>query len=153
LVNASFAGDRIVTHSEINIGIAVSLTEGLLVPVLRGCDGLTLKEISSGSRQIIKRARARQLSESELSGGTFSISNLGMFGVSTFSAVIHPTQAAILAVSSVREAVIAKNGQPVVGRVMHLTLSADHRLLDGAYAAKFMKELKHNLETPASLLI
>ncbi|GAM09597.1 dihydrolipoyllysine-residue acetyltransferase component of pyruvate dehydrogenase complex [Geobacter sp. OR-1] len=153
LVNAAFGGDRIITNSAINIGIAVSLEEGLLVPVLRGCESMSLAEIAVNSDRLIKRARSGQLSESELSGGTFSISNLGMYGVTAFMAVIHPSQGAILAVGGVREAVIAKNGQPVVGRIMTLNLSADHRLLDGAYAARFMKELKHNLENPVKLLL
>lgn len=153
MVNASYAGDRIVMHSGINIGIAVSLAEGLLVPVLRGCEGLMLKEISSRSSRLVERARSGQLSETELTGGTFSISNLGMFGIKEFTAVIHPPQAAILAVGAVRESVTVKNGQPAVGRVMSLTLSADHRLVDGAYAADFMKALRHNLETPVRLLI
>lgn len=152
MVNAVFGGDRIVTHGEINIGIAVSLEEGLLVPVIRGCDRMTLAEIAQTSERLIRRARSGQLSESELSGGTFSISNLGMYGVTTFSAVIHPSQGAILAVGALREAVVAKNGQPAVSRVMNLNLSADHRLLDGAYAARFLKELKHILENPVRLL-
>lgn len=153
MVNASFAGDRIILHSDINIGIAVSLPEGLLVPVLRGCEVLSLKEIAVMSRSLIQRARSGKVSEAELSGGTFSISNLGMYGVTSFSAVIHPSQGAILAVGGIRNTVGVKNGQPAVGRTMNLTLSADHRLIDGSYAAEFLGVLKHNLETPVRLLI
>jgi pyruvate dehydrogenase E2 component (dihydrolipoamide acetyltransferase) len=153
MVNASFAGDRIIMPGAINIGIAVSLPEGLLVPVLRGCETLSLKEIAFKSRQLIERARSGQLSETELSGGTFSISNLGMYGVTSFSAVIHPSQGAILAVGGVRQVVGVKNCQPCVCRTMNLTLSADHRLIDGSYAAEFLGELRHNLETPVRLLI
>jgi pyruvate dehydrogenase E2 component (dihydrolipoamide acetyltransferase) len=153
MVNAAFGGDRVIMHSEINIGIAVSLEEGLLVPVLKGCDHMTLAEVALTSERLIKRARSGQLSESELSGGTFSISNLGMYGVNTFSAVIHPSQGAILAVGALRETVIVKNGQPASSRIMNLNLSADHRLLDGAYAARFLKELKHILENPVRLLL
>lgn len=153
LVNAAFGGDRIVMHGEINIGIAVSLEEGLLVPVLRGCEHMALAEIAANSDRLIRRARSGQLSETELSGGTFSISNLGMYGVSSFTAIIHPSQGAILAVGAVRDAATAKNGQPAVVPTMNLTLSADHRLLDGAYTARFLKELKHTLENPVRLLI
>jgi pyruvate dehydrogenase E2 component (dihydrolipoamide acetyltransferase) len=153
MVNASFAGDRIVMHNAINIGIAVSLPEGLLVPVLRGCEELSLKEISVRSRALIQRARNSQMSEAELSGGTFSISNLGMYGITSFSAVIHPSQGAILAVGAVRQTVVVNNGQPAIGQAMNLTLSADHRLIDGSYAAKFLSELRHNLEMPVRLLV
>jgi pyruvate dehydrogenase E2 component (dihydrolipoamide acetyltransferase) len=123
------------------------------VPVIRGCDRLTLQEIAIRSRKVAERARAGQLSAEELSGGTFSITNLGMFGVTSFSAVIHPEQGAILAVGAVREAVVVNNGLPAVGRIMNLTLSVDHRLVDGAYAAGFLNDLKHTLENPVKLLL
>ena len=153
LVNASFVAERIVLHQEINIGMAVSLPEGLLVPVLRGCQGLSLKEIAVRSRSLADSARNGRLSEAELAGGTFSVSNLGMFGIQQFAAVIMPPQAAILAVGAVRETVLVKHDQPVVGTAMQLTLSADHRLLDGAYAAAFLQELKNVLENPVKLLL
>lgn len=152
-MNATFAGDRIARHSDVNIGIAVSLPEGLLVPVLRGCEELSLKEIAARTHPLIQRARSGQLSEAELSGGTFSISNLGMYGITSFTAVIHPSQGGILAVGSVRETVVARNGQPAIGRTMNITLSADHRLVDGAYAAEFLAEIRRTLEMPVRLLI
>jgi pyruvate dehydrogenase E2 component (dihydrolipoamide acetyltransferase) len=153
LVNASFAGDRLVINKAINIGMAVSLAEGLLVPVLRGCEGLDLQEIAHHSRRLAERARDGKLSETELAGGTFSISNLGMYGVSGFAAVILPPQAAILAVGAIREIAVVRNGLPVAAKVMTLTLSADHRVLDGSYAAEFLGEMKKMLENPVKLLL
>ena len=153
LVNASFAGDRVVLNKEINIGMAVSLPDGLLVPVLNGCDTLLLREIAVQSRELAERARSGKLNQAALTGGTFTVSNLGMYGVSAFAAVILPPQAAILAVGGVQEQVVVRNGQPAVGRVMKLTLSADHRVLDGAYAAQFLRELKQLLEAPVNLLL
>ncbi|TWJ33396.1 dihydrolipoamide acetyltransferase family protein [Geobacter argillaceus] len=152
-MNASFGGDRIIVNQEINIGVAVSLPDGLLVPVLRGCQGLSLREIAARSRPLFERARSSRLSEAELSGGTFTISNLGMYGVHEFAAVIMPPQAAILAVGGLQDAVLARHGQPMVGKVMKLTISADHRILDGAYAAGFLRELKGLLEHPVKLLL
>ncbi len=152
-MNASFGGDRIIVNQEINIGVAVSLPDGLLMPVLRGCQGLSLREIAARSRPLFEKARAGRLSEAELSGGTFTISNLGMYGVHEFAAVIMPPQAAILAVGGLQDAVLARHGQPVVGKVMKLTISADHRILDGAYAASFLRELKGLLEHPVKLLL
>ena len=105
------------------------------------------------SARLIERARSGQLSEVDLTGGTFSLSNLGMYGVSMFSAIIHPGQGAILAVGGVHETVAVRNGHPDVGQVMTLTLSADHRLIDGVDAARFLCEVRRNLETPVRLLI
>ncbi len=152
-MNASYVGDRILVSEEINIGIAVSLPDGLLVPVLRGCQGLSLKEIAARTRPLIEHARSGRLSDAELAGGTFSVSNLGLFGVEAFAAVILPPQTAILAVGGVMEAVVPRQGNPAVGKLMRLTVSADHRALDGAYAAGFLRELKGILENPVKLLL
>ena len=153
LANASFTEEGTVMHREVNIGIAVALPDGLLVPVLKGCEGLSLKEIAARTPALVARARNGQLSATELLGATFTISNLGMYGVNAFAAVIHPGQAAILAVGTLRECVVARGGTPAIGKVMSLSLSADHRLLDGAYAAQFLGEIKTILETPVRLLI
>lgn len=153
LVNASLAGDSTELHHEINIGIAVALPDGLLVPVLQGCNGLGLKEIAARTPALVARARNGQLSATELLGATFTISNLGMYGINSFAAVIHPGQAAILAVGTMRDCPVAKNGVVTIGKVLTLTLSADHRILDGAYAAEFLREVKTILETPVRLLI
>jgi pyruvate dehydrogenase E2 component (dihydrolipoamide acetyltransferase) len=152
-VNNSFAGDRITVNEEINIGIAVGLEEGLVVPVIKGCQGLSLKEIAARSRELIGRAKEGKVSEAELAGGTFTISNLGMFGVEEFMAVILPPQGAILAVGAVRDEAVVKNGAIKAGRNMRVTLSADHRLIDGAYAAQFLQELQRVLENPVSMLV
>lgn len=153
LVNASFRGDAIELHDAVNIGIAVSLPDGLLVPVIKGCERLSLKDIATQSRVLIQKARNGTISQTEISGGTFSVSNLGMYGIKQFTAVIHPPQAAILAVGAVSDRVTVKNGQPTTTRVMEITLSADHRLVDGAYAAKFLRELQHILENPVKMLL
>jgi pyruvate dehydrogenase E2 component (dihydrolipoamide acetyltransferase) len=151
--NNSFAGDRITVNSGINIGIAVGLEDGLVVPVIKGCGGLSLKEIATRSRELVERAKGGKISEAEISGGTFSISNLGMFGVDAFTAVIQPPQGAILAVGAVRDEAVARNGLISAARIMRITLSADHRLIDGAYAAQFLQELKRVLESPVSMLV
>ena len=151
-VNASFSNDRIITHGAVNIGIAVSLPDGLLVPVIRGCDTLLLREIAAESRRLVAAARSGSLGEAELTGGTFTISNLGMYGITAFTAVILPPQSAILAVGAVRDAVVPRKGLPFIAQVMTLTLSADHRLLDGAYAAEFLGQIRTFLETPVLLL-
>ncbi|HEX9078515.1 MAG TPA: dihydrolipoamide acetyltransferase family protein [Desulfuromonadaceae bacterium] len=152
-LNNSFASEGVVVNGEINIGLAVALEDGLVVPVIRGCDGLSLKEIGERSRGLVERARSGKISEAELAGGTFTISNLGMFGVEEFAAVILPSQGGILATGAVSDEAMVKNGQLVAGRVMRATLSADHRLIDGAYAAQFLGELKKVLENPATMLV
>ena len=153
LANASYTADGIIAHEEINIGIAVSLDDGLLVPVIQGCQGLSLKEIATRSKELAERARGGRISERELSGGTFTISNLGMYGVEEFMAVIHPPQGAILAVGAILDEVMVRDGQVAAGRRMRITLSADHRLLDGAYGATFLQELKRILENPMAMLV
>jgi pyruvate dehydrogenase E2 component (dihydrolipoamide acetyltransferase) len=152
-VNNSFAGDRIMVNSSINIGLAVSLEEGLVVPVINGCEGLSLKEIAVRSRELASRAKEGRISETEISGGTFTVSNLGMYGVDDFMAVIQPPQGAILAVGGVRDEAIVVNGAIAAARTMRVTLSADHRLIDGAYAARYLQELKRVLENPVTMLM
>jgi pyruvate dehydrogenase E2 component (dihydrolipoamide acetyltransferase) len=152
-LNASFANDAIQLHQEINIGVAVGVPDGVMMPVIPGCQQLSLLEISAAGRRLVERARNATLSEQEISGGTFSVSNLGMYGVSQFSAIIYPSQAAVLAVGEVSDAVVARGGVPVCARLMKLTLSADHRIVDGAYAAEFLAELRAILEKPVQLLI
>ncbi|ACM20311.1 pyruvate dehydrogenase complex, E2 protein, dihydrolipoamide acetyltransferase [Geotalea daltonii FRC-32] len=153
LVNASFSQTGIETHDEINIGVAVSLDEGLVMPVIKGCQTLSVREIAARSHEVIDRARNGTIGENELSGGTFSISNMGMLGVEQFSAIIYPPQGAILAVAAALDEAVVRGGQVVPSRIMRMTLSADHRLIDGAYAARFMAELKRVLENPVVLLI
>ena len=152
-LNASFLPRGIQFHSEINISIAVGMPDGVLMPVLPGCQRLSLLEISQGGSKLVERARSGALTEQEMSGGTFSVSNLGMFGVSSFSAIIHPAQTAVLAVGAVIDAPSVRNGVLASAKVMKVTLSADHRVVDGAYAAQFLVELKGVLENPVRLLI
>ena len=152
-LNASFAPGGMRLHDDINIGIAVGVPDGVLVPVVSGCQHLTLLEISKASRALVERARAGSLSEQEMSGGTFSVSNMGMYGVSQFTAIIYPSQAAVLAVGAVADAAVVRAGVPGSAKLMKVTLSADHRLADGAYAAEFLVELKRILENPVRLLV
>lgn len=151
-LNASLRGNQEVIHPEINIGIVVRRDEGLLVPVLRGCGGLSLAAVAERAARLIDRARHGQLSDTELSGGTFAISNLGMYRVHSFVALILPPMAAVLAVGAVRDGVVVEAGRPVVARLMSLTLSADHRLVDGAYAAEFLQRVSDLLEKPGQLV-
>lgn len=151
--NASFAGDRMELHNDINIGVAVALEDGLIVPVIRGCQSLTLKEIALQSRQLVEKGRAGRITEAEIGGGTFTVSNMGMYGIDEFAAVIMPSQAAILAVGAVADRPVIRNGHLVAARVLRATLSSDHRLLDGVYAAQFLRELKKVLENPVTMLV
>jgi pyruvate dehydrogenase E2 component (dihydrolipoamide acetyltransferase) len=153
MANNSFAVDRIRVNRDINIGMVVSLEDGLLVPVIRECQGLPLNLIAARSRELIEMTLSGKITEREMSGGTFTISNMGMFGVMEFIAVILPPQGAILAVGAVSDEAVVKNGSVCAGRIMRVTLSADHRLMDGAYAARFLQELKRVLENPVSMLV
>lgn len=153
LVNASLSEEEIQIHRNINIGMMVSVTEGLLVPVIKNCENLTLGQIAENSSDLAERARNGKITEQDLTQGTFSISNLGMFGVSRFFAVILPGQAAILAVGGIMDTFVTGDGKTEASKTIEVTLSADHRILDGAYAAGFLGELKQVLENPVRLLI
>ena len=150
-LNAAFAGETIRVFSTIDIGIAVGLEEGLIMPVLRDCGGKTLAQIVEEERALVVRARNRDLSPADYTGATFAISNLGMFDVESFIAVILPPAAAVLAVGSVREVPVARDGRVEVGQRLKLTLSCDHRVVDGVAAAKFLQTLKHALEHPRQI--
>jgi pyruvate dehydrogenase E2 component (dihydrolipoamide acetyltransferase) len=152
-VNASFQGEAIRVFHVAHIGIAVALDEGLITPVLRDCHGKSLTRIAVEARDLAERARARKLRASELSGATFSISNLGMFDVAAFSAIINPPEGAILAVGSVRRVPVVDGDAVTVGRRMALTLSCDHRVMDGAMGARFLQDVKRLLEEPLRLLV
>lgn len=148
-VNASFQGDSILQFGRVDVGIAVSLDGGLLTPVIRNADGKSIIEISREVKELAKRARERKLKPEEFSNGTFTISNLGMYGISRFTAIINEPESAILAVGSVEEKPVVENGAVVAGRVLSLTLSCDHRVIDGAVGAEFLKTLKTLLERPS----
>jgi len=151
-INASFAGDKIRVWSRIDIGIAVALEDGLIVPVVRDCGSKSLTEIAEEERALVQRTRNRELKPEEYTGATFLISNLGMYDVENFIAVILPPAAAALAVGSVRDVPVVRNERVDVGRRMKLTLSCDHRVIDGVAGAKFLQTLKQELEHPLPFL-
>jgi pyruvate dehydrogenase E2 component (dihydrolipoamide acetyltransferase) len=151
--NASFGGDKILLKKRIHVGIAVSTERGLTVPVVRDADQKSVGQIARESHALIERARAGRLTPAEFSGGTFSVSNLGMFGIEHFTAVINPPEVAILAVgASVKEPVVIK-GQVEVRDRMRVTLSVDHRVLDGADGARYLQALKGLIEAPMRMLV
>jgi len=152
-VNASFQGESIRVWHRAHIGIAVALDDGLITPVLRDCQAKSLAQIAVEARDLVERARVRKLRVTELSGATFSISNLGMYDVVEFSAIINPPEGAILAVGSVRRVPVVDDGGLGVGRRMALTLSCDHRAMDGAMGARFLQDVKRLLEEPLRLLV
>jgi pyruvate dehydrogenase E2 component (dihydrolipoamide acetyltransferase) len=152
-LNASFAGDGREFKAEINIGIAVSLEDGLLVPVLHGCDKLSLLDIAAQANALVERARAGKPIPEDLSGGTFTISNMGMLPVEHFTAIINPPQDAILAVGAIKERPVVREGEIRVAHTMMVTLSCDHRILDGVTAGQFLAEVKKLLENPVGLMV
>lgn len=154
-VNSGFnsTNQSLIRFKTIDISIAVSMESGLITPIVRHADFKNLGQLSSEMKSLANRARQGKLAREEYVGGSFTISNLGMFGISEFFAIINPPQAAILAVGGIEERPIVSNGQIVAGKTMRLTLSADHRVIDGADAAKFLKTLQKYLENPSLLLL
>lgn len=150
LLNASYSEQGLVLHSDINVGMAVALDEGLVVPVIRNADGLTLAELAQQSRLLIEKAQNKKLAPRDYEAGTFTVSNLGMLGADSFVAIINPPQAAILAVGRVAERVVVEDGMFAIRSVMTATLSADHRIVDGALGARFLQHVKKLLENPAA---
>lgn len=153
--NTSFAGDKLAGHADINIGIAIALEQGLMVPALLKCQGKSLVELSAMAKDLGNRTRGKggTLTQQELSAGTFGISNLGMFDVESFAAIIVPPQAAILATGTVTKTPVVRGAEIAVADVMKATLSCDHRVADGAEAAVFITEVKRQLENPALLMM
>jgi len=151
-VNVSWRDGRIVPNTEINVGLAVAIEDGLVVPVLHRADTLSLTEIAERREDLVSRAQAGRLRPADIQGGGFTISNLGMHGIDAFSAIVNPPQAAILAVGRIADRVVAVNGQPAVQPTMVLTLSCDHRALDGARGARFLGGLADLVEEPLTLL-
>lgn len=152
-INAAYHVDRVQLFKKVHIGLAVALEDGLIVPVIRECERKSLGEVARESRGLIERARARKLRPEEYSGGTFTVSNLGMFEVVEFTAIIDPAQGAILAVGAIEEKPVVVEGQVAVRKRMRLTGSFDHRIIDGALGARFLQELKKILENPVQLLL
>ncbi len=152
-VNSSWLGESIRTNEHVNIGVAVAVEEGLLVPVVRFADGKSLSQISAEVKDYAQKAKAKKLQPSDWEGSTFTISNLGMFGVDEFTAIINPPDSCILAVSGIQQVPVVKNGAVVPGNVMKVTLTCDHRVVDGATGAAFLQTLKSLLEEPVRLLV
>ena len=152
-MNASPDVDGVVIHEHVNVGIATATEQGLLVPVVRDVDRSPLADIVATARAVVGRARAGKPAGDDLSGATFTVSNLGMFPVSHFAAVVNPPQAAILAVGTTRDVPIVRNGAVVPGKLMTVTLSCDHRVVDGALAGGWMAELKALVENPLALVV
>ncbi len=151
--NASYSDDGIVMHDTVNVGLAIAQDDGLLVPALLDCAGKSLVELATASKDLARRAGSGALHAQEYAGATFAISNMGMFGVSSFVAIIQPPQSAILAVGAVAKQAVVRDGGVVAADMMTATLSADHRVVDGADGARFIGEIKHILENPFSLLL
>jgi len=151
-VNSSWLGDKIRTNYQVNIGVAVAVEEGLVVPVIKNTDLKSIKNISEEVKSFAKKAKEKKILPPDMEGNTFTISNLGMFGIDEFTAIINPPDACILAVGGIKEVPVVKNGQIVVGNVMKMTLSCDHRVVDGALGAAFLQTLKSFLENPVLML-
>jgi len=151
-VNAHWLGDRMRYFNRVHIGMAVAVEDGLITPVIFDADTKGLADISRESRELAKRARDRKLKPDEYTGATFSVSNLGMFGIEHFTAIINPPEAAILAVGGVEERVVAVDGAPAVRKRMNVTMSCDHRVIDGATGAKFLQTLRRLIENPLMLV-
>ena len=151
--NGSFHENYLQLNSSINIGMAIALEAGLIVPGINDCGNKSLRQIAAASKDLVDRANNGTLRNEEYSGTTLTVSNLGMFDVDSFAAIIFPPHAAVLAVGTVRQQPVVKDGQITVGQVMKATLSTDHRVADGAEAAQFLVEIKKLLETPVSLIL
>ncbi len=151
-VNSSWLGDKIRYNNHIHIGVAIAVEEGLLVPVVRFADGKTLTQIGTEVRNYAVKAREKKLQPSDWEGNTFTISNLGMFGIEEFTAIINTPDSCILAVGAIKQTPVVKNGQIVPGNVMKVTLSCDHRTVDGAVGSAFLQTFKHNMENPVLML-
>ncbi len=152
-VNASWTGEAIQTHAEVHVGVAVSLPDGLLTPVVRNADRKSMVEIAREIKELAARARDRRLQPDEFSGSTFTVSNLGMFDVTDFTAIINPPDSCILAVGAVRKVPVVVDDELTIGQRMKVTLSSDHRVVDGVLAARFLAEVRRLLETPVGLLL
>ncbi len=149
--NSHFQDNRLISSPHVNIGIAVALDEGLIIPAIPDCQDRDLVDISNASRDLINRAHGGALTPKEYGGGTFAVSNLGMYDVDSFTAIIYPPNAAVLAIGSVKEKPVVKNHEIVIARMMKATLSVDHRVEDGAGAARFLHDVKRLLEHPNTL--
>src|SRR5204863_9326056 len=152
-VNSSWLGDKIRVNHHVNIGVAVAVEEGLLVPVIRFADTKSLSQIGAEVKDFAQKAKDKKLQPADWEGSTFTISNLGMFGIDEFTAIINPPDACILAIGGISQVPVVKNGAIVPGNVMKVTLSCDHRVVDGAKGSAFLQTLKNLLEEPLRMLV
>jgi pyruvate dehydrogenase E2 component (dihydrolipoamide acetyltransferase) len=152
-MNVSYADDRLRWHQRVHLSMAVALDDGLITPVIHDCDRKSLGEIAREAKELTERARARRLKPEDYTGGTFSVSNLGMFDVEAFGAIINPPEAAILAVGTIKQQPVVVDGRLSIGHRMKVTLSGDHRAIDGATAAQFLQIVKRLLEQPLTLML
>lgn len=152
-INSSWQGDKIIEHGDVNVAVAVAVEEGLLTPVIDNTDQKGLQQIATETRELAEKARNRKLQPEEMEGSTFTISNLGMFGIEEFTAIINPPNACILAVGAIKEVPVVEDGEVVPGKRMKVTLSSDHRIVDGAMAAQFLSTLRQMLENPLGILL
>ena len=152
-INSSWLEDKIRVNKDINVGVAVAIDDGLMVPVVRFADMKSLSQINVEVKALAGKAKSRKLSPDEMQGNTFTISNLGMFGIEEFTAIINPPDSCILAVGGIIQKPIVKDGQIVVGNTMKVTLSCDHRVVDGAMGAQFLNTFKEILEDPIRLMV
>ena len=153
ILNSKLEGEKILIFEKIHMGVAVALESGLIVPVIRNADSLSLVEIARSMKKLIEKAKKRKLSLSEVTGGTFTITNLGQFGVDIFTPIINPPQSAILGMHKIEKRPVVENDQIVVRPVMYLALSYDHRIIDGRESVTFLRSIKEGLEDPARLLL
>lgn len=152
-INSSWQGDKIIEHGDVNIAVAVGIDEGLVTPVIDNTDQKGLQQIAAEGKELISKAKDRSLQPEEMEGSTFTVSNLGMFGIEEFTAIINPPNACILAVGAIREVPVVEEGEVVPGKRMKVTLSSDHRIVDGVSAAQFLNTLKQMLENPLGLVL
>jgi len=152
-VNSSWMEDKIRLHGDVHVAVAVAIDEGLMTPVIRHTDKKSLRQISSETREMAELARNKKLQPEQMEGSTFTISNLGMFGIEEFTAIINPPNACILAVGAIRDVPVVENGEIVPGKRMKVTLSSDHRVVDGAKAAAFLNTVRQMLENPLSMVL
>lgn len=152
-INSSWQGDKIIEHGDVNIAVAVGIDEGLVTPVINNTDQKGLQQIAAEGRELAEKARDRNLQPEEMEGSTFTVSNLGMFGIEEFTAIINPPNACILAVGAIREVPVVEDGEIVPGKRMKVTLSSDHRIVDGVSAARFLNTLKGMLENPLGMVL
>lgn len=152
-INSSWKGDKIIEHGNVNIAVAVGIDEGLVTPVIDNTDQKGLQQIAAEGKELIQKAKDRDLQPEEMEGSTFTVSNLGMFGIEEFTAIINPPNACILAVGAIREVPVVEDGEVVPGKRMKVTLSSDHRIVDGVSAAQFLTTLKGMLENPLGMVL